>query len=528
MLPAMRHRWSLFALCAVAVPAAILGNGCSASSATSGTFTGGGSPTGTTGTGGSAGHGGSTATSTSSTSTSGLGGNFTGSGGNGGNGGMGGMIINPCGTACGPKELCDDDHLGLDDNCDGQVDEGCQCSAGEAHFCFKGDPSYHGADGCFDGSEKCTEMGIWGPCLGGVHADPDKCFLNSKDQCHPITSPPFADVNLKDGTGMFSQNAVAGSEVWTVTCPMGVNPCPMVGGMNPADDFKPLQSGEYKIHYTKQIPGGMMESCDYSLFVGAPGLRVELSWEHDLGGEGVDLDLHMHQPMNTMPWATSFSGAQQECTWSNCVESDFEFPGPDQPHWFFDPPNMPPDPVNWFLDPIMEKNTCYYAPRGVGANWQMLGKGCHNPRLDLDNITCDPTVLDPNSASFCAPENVNIDYPPLDQWMRIGVHYYYNHGLGYDVHPEVKIFCDGALAADLGPGGYYVPQNPVTFGSSDGDGSGNNNRFWVVADVAFKKDMCTKGCVVKPVYSDTVQKTPYFTIDSVATTTFAPAYPPAP
>src|SRR6185369_13881753 len=79
------------------------------------------------------------------------------------------VMVNPCGTQCGPTELCDDAHLGLDDNCDGQADEGCSCMPGQAHFCFKGDPSYRGTPGCFDGVEKCTESGSWGPCVGGKH-----------------------------------------------------------------------------------------------------------------------------------------------------------------------------------------------------------------------------------------------------------------------------------------------------------------------------------------------------------------------
>lgn len=59
--------------------------------------------------------------------------------------------VNPCGTKCGPVELCDADHLGLDDDCNGKVDEGCSCNSGQVHFCFKGDPSYEGFAGCFDG-----------------------------------------------------------------------------------------------------------------------------------------------------------------------------------------------------------------------------------------------------------------------------------------------------------------------------------------------------------------------------------------
>jgi hypothetical protein len=448
--------------------------------------------------------------------------------GSSGTGGTGGTIpIDPCNNACGPVELCDEAHLGLDDNCNGIVDEGCACQAGTSHSCFKGNPAKHNAPGCYDGTEICTEQGQYGPCIGGVHDIPDNCSANDTSACHPISSPPYADVHLKAGTGNFSANAMPGSESYTVTCPMGVSQCPMV---MPPDDFKPLQSGEYTVTYTKKVVGDPNpKTCTFPLFVGAPGLRVELSWEHTTADNGVDLDLHVHQPVNTGPWGIS-PAVPQDCTWSNCVETDFSPPqGFDSPHWFADPPAMPPTPVNWYLDGSnLSNNTCYNDPRGVGAEWQALGLGCHNPRLDVDNITCDYSVTDPNDYSFCTPENINVDYPPSGQWVRIGVHYYNNHGLNYDVHPEIKIFCNGALAADLGPGGYYDPETPVTFEPSDGAGIGGN-RFWIVADVAFKDDMCGKTqCVVKPIYSDPTQKTPFFTIDDAATSTFAPPWPPPP
>ncbi|MFO0756129.1 MAG: hypothetical protein U0359_06540 [Byssovorax sp.] len=515
----------LLALAAAAAGAAYAG-GCAATTDTN-TFT----TSSTTGTGGSGSGNGGSSNTTATSGTGGHGGNGEGgiviSGSGGGTGGEGGVIVNPCGSKCGPKELCDPEHLGLDDNCDGQVDEGCPCSAGQAHACFKGDPSYHNAPGCFDGTEKCSEFGSYGPCVGGVHATPpDNCFLNDMSACHAIHAPPFADVNLKDGTGNFSANAVPGSETWTVTCPDGVN-CPAVGGINPPDDFKPLQSGEYSVLYSKMVAGNNTpQTCVYPLFVGAPGLRVELQWEHTPDDSGVDLDLHVHQPNNSQPWGIS-PGKPQDCTWSNCVIDDFSPPQNfESPKWFADPPAQPPDPVNWYLDPTMEKNTCYYAPRGVGDEWQTVGLGCHNPRLDLDNITCDSSVSDPNDSQFCAPENINVDFPPNDQWIRIGVHYYSSHGLNYDVHPTVKIFCNGALAGELGSAGYYMPETPVTFAPFDG--SGLSNRFWVVADVAFKHDQCTDTCIVKPVYSSPGDKTPFFTNADSAVNTFAPAYPPLP
>ncbi len=512
----MRRRQAtllLFAVTATLTTGFALAAGCSANKPNSGIVGGSGGATG--------GQGGTTTTVP-----------------NGGNGGDGNTIIiddggmdvnndvqvNPCGTKCGPDELCDVDHVGLDDNCNGQVDEGCPCAAGQAHSCFKGDPSYLTAPGCFPGTEKCTENGEWGACVGGVHAtDDQKCYVNNMTACHPISAVPFQDVNLKDGTGDFSANAIVGSESWTVVCPQGIAQCPGVSGQSPPDDFKPLQSGEYTVTYTKSVAGGGMEMCTYPLFVGAPGLRVELSWEHDLGGTGVDLDLHVHQPNNTLPWA--ISGEPQDCTWSSCTVSQFQF-GFGAPDWFNGA--APPDPVDWYIDPVFEKNTCYFSPRGAGAEWQALGMGCHNPRLDLDNIFCDPTIVDVNDDNFCAPENINIDYPPKGQWTRVAVHYFSSHGLNYDVHPEIKIYCDGALAAQLGPAGYYDPETPLTFVPSDGEGFAGN-RFWLAADVAFVDSECgTKGCVVKPLYADPVAKTPVLMIDAAAEQSFGPDYPPAP
>jgi hypothetical protein len=421
-------------------------------------------------------------------------------------------------------ELCDVDHLGLDDNCNGIVDEGCPCNGGQAHSCFKGDPSYLNAPGCYPGTEQCNEFGTWGPCMGGVHAT-DNCFAADMSACHAITSVPFADVHLKDGTGSFSANA--SGETWTVECPMGVSPCP---GVTAPDVFKPLQSGEYTVTYTKSSPDAGMTSCKYPLFVGARGLRIELQWEHGVQGpadQGVDLDLHLHQPMDTGPW--SMSGETQECLWENCTIDSFSMGGANLPDPWFPAGNMPPDPVNWYLDPVMAKNSCYFAPRGMGMQWQSLGKGCHNPRLDLDNINCDPTIVDVNDPQFCAPENINVDFPPTSQWMRIGVHYYNSYEKTYDVHPVVKIFCNGELTAQLGDQGFYKPSKPITFSPSDGVAV-EMNRFWMVADVIFTpKDKCSqKQCVIEPVYADPINKTPFYTLDSAAEMKFGPPYPPMP
>ncbi|WP_437989735.1 hypothetical protein [Sorangium sp. So ce145] len=431
------------------------------------------------------------------------------------------VTVNPCGSACGPTELCgvDElgvDHAGLDDDCNGMIDENCGCIAGQAHSCFRGDPSFRRSPGCFPGTQICDETGTWGPCVGGVHADQD-CHRNDVAGCHPLQAAPFATVDLKEGTGSFSEDARPDSEVWTVTCPPGVNPCPSVGGQGPADDFKPLQSGEYTVTYTKSLASGETATCVYPLFVGARGLRVELEWEHEPAS--VDMDLYLHKPDNMQPWTVG--GSSAACGYGNCTLDSLS--GGSAITWFSDTAT-PPDPVNWYLDPEETNNSCFYAPRGVGDDWRAHGRGCHSPRLDLDNISCAHRTTDPDDPTFCAPENINVDFPPKASWMRIAVHYF-GGSVSFDVHPRIKIYCNGELGADLGPTGFYDPEVPVAFVPED-----SGDRFWLVADVIFPEagECGDDTCVVRPIYRDETVKTPYLSTVRDVRNDFGPAYPSQP
>jgi hypothetical protein len=258
-------------------------------------------------------------------------------------------------------------------------------------------------------------------------------------------------------------------------------------------------------------------TCEYPLFVGAPGLRVELEWDHTLGS--VDLDLHLHKPNNTQPWA--IYGSEADCGWTNCKIENIG--DGSEIRWFSDV-GTPPDPVSWFLDPVESNNTCFFAPRGAGQEWRDNGRGCHNPRLDIDNISCSPGSTDPDSIDFCAPENINVDFPPKDQWFRVGVHYFSGSVLG-DIRPRVKIFCNGALGGELGPSGFYEPERAVAFRPID-----SGTMFWLVADVIFKDGgMCgTDTCIVQPLYRDPASKTPLLSTESAVEASFNPAYPPIP
>jgi hypothetical protein len=85
-------------------------------------------------TGSGLGGGGASSTSASTANTGGSGGGITIK--DGGHDAPPDVMKNPCGSKCGPTELCDPDHVGLDDNCNGTVDEGCSCQPGAVHPCF--------------------------------------------------------------------------------------------------------------------------------------------------------------------------------------------------------------------------------------------------------------------------------------------------------------------------------------------------------------------------------------------------------
>ena len=519
----MRTRSALFLVSALGISAVSVSAGCGAGNGdtTSGTETTGSN----TGGGSSSTNSGGSTTSANGGST----GSFVGSGGAGDGGSGGGVVVNPCGTECGPVELCDGIHKGLDDNCDGVVDEGCLCGGGQASSCFKGDPSFIDAPGCLPGTMHCTELGTWGPCVGGKHAvSPDNCQLSDPTGCGPINGVPFQTVDLFNGTGNFDDDAM--SDSFTVTCPTGVSPCPTPSG----NTYQPLQSGEYTVTYTKTV-NGTQTSCQYPLYVGARGLRVELSWNYAPSGQ-IDLDLHMHDPSNTQNWGYAsdpFFGTihPQDCGFSNCKSGSFvpsEATG--APHWFPDS-NTSPDPVNWYKDtvtPMNAGNLCYFAPRGGGTAWSNANKGCHSPRLDLDNITCTPSATDPQSGSFCAPENINLDFPPKNQWIRVAAHLYpgTTSSSAGQVLPNVKIFCDGKLAGDLGTAGFHNPESPFVWQAAS-----DQDKEWLVADVLFKQDQCSNECIVEPLYlnGDTTAKNPVIlTPNSSSEIPFGPPSPPLP
>jgi hypothetical protein len=69
---------------------------------------------------------------------------------------------------------------GLDDDCDGAVDEGCSCTDGTAQECYSGDPDTQDVGPCRAGTQQCAD-GAWGSCVGEVLPETEDCNGGDED-----------------------------------------------------------------------------------------------------------------------------------------------------------------------------------------------------------------------------------------------------------------------------------------------------------------------------------------------------------
>jgi hypothetical protein len=101
-------------------------------------------------------------------------------------------------------ELCD----GVDNNANGRIDEGCQCTPGDSQPCWPGAAATRGIGACNDGVQTCTgtgEFGTWGDCVGATLASAEDCHnaidddCDGKVDCDDPDCQPCVESNCSDG-----------------------------------------------------------------------------------------------------------------------------------------------------------------------------------------------------------------------------------------------------------------------------------------------------------------------------------------
>lgn len=96
---------------------------------------------------------------------------------------------------------------GVDDDYDGEIDEGCNCVVGTERACYHGPAGTLNRGACRAGSQRCESTGarsIWGPCEGQVIPVPEIASNGVDDDCNGMTDEPgalcFAISNNESGT----------------------------------------------------------------------------------------------------------------------------------------------------------------------------------------------------------------------------------------------------------------------------------------------------------------------------------------
>jgi hypothetical protein len=245
-------------------------------------------------------------------------------------------------------------------------------------------------------------------------------------------------------------------------------------------------SGDYLATGEWDSPDGH-HSCTVKVQVRSPGLRVEMCWDN----MPQDVDLHLARLQNPVKCPRGNHG-----WFATCADDER---GDD---CYFEEAagcrGFSSNPSSWGY-----ARSADTACHGWGSN---RTQPCDNPRLDVDNIFCDPAEADPlkggdDVEGFCTPENINLDNPKDGERFVVGVHYYDNI-IGSNLpHPHVNIYCNGERRLAFGFDPTALP--PKTFPRLLKPGLERSGDMWEVATVEARVNAAgaLEDCLLTPVHS---------------------------
>ena len=391
-------------------------------------------------------------------------------------------------------ELCD----GLDNDCDGVVDDGCLCPPGSSRSCYSGPAGTAGVGTCRAGTQMCVSGagGVgssWGACGGQVLPAAEVCDAMDND-CNGIVdngcgcTPGSSQSCYTGPAGTLGVGVCRAGSQSCVSGPGGVGSSwgACAGDVRPSPETCNLLDDNCNGPVDDGIVCGPMVTCPAPVTVRA-GTTVMLcatavggiTYAWTVTSAPMGSTYMLGSPSSACTTFTStivgiftlqFTATDAAGRTASCTTTVTMQPFGFRVEMFWDTAGTDIDlhvhnslAAAWFNTP----NDCYFANRT--PNWDNVASVLDDPSLDIDDV------------DGLGPENTRVDTPPTTQLYSVGVHYW--RGMP-NTNVTVRIYCGNTMA----PIATYTRLMRSASVASDDP----NNDFWRVARVQFTSaTMCT-------------------------------------